>query len=391
MQQLLLEIKNGWAAYRSGKTTNKLHTVHKLVVKDVPKILESWTPTPDKYKFVGSDGQGNILRSPWFATLNTEVTTSATKGYYLVYCVSEDFKTIFLTIGFGATQFSDIYGKGKKFFEKTEQAVQNMRLNTQVLLEQNLNKSREITFQSKPALTESDDFNLKAYQSCCIYAVEYQIANLPSEDLLRTHYQEYLKLYDAMVGSLLLPDVEDYVIESLEVTSEKIEVDYLDFAPRPIKKSRGSGSPNSNSPGRRSKSAHKVGLLGEEKVYEIEKEKLSKAGRSDLANKVVLHRHQEGDRTPGWDITSYRLDGTKKFIEVKSSESKIMNEIELTPKEWKMAQELGDSYEIYLVPKVISGISEIEIINNPAELVAQSKIAISTSLYTLNFQTKISE
>ena len=103
--QALQELTTQWPEYRSRGTTNKDHPVHKLVVKNIPAILESWTPNAKKYNFVGSDDQGNILRSPWFATLNLDVTDSATKGYYLVYLLSADLKTLVLELGFGAYQF----------------------------------------------------------------------------------------------------------------------------------------------------------------------------------------------------------------------------------------------------------------------------------------------
>ena len=84
------ELSNTWESYRARKTTQKSHPVHALVVDEIPAILESWTPNSDKYKFDGSDGKGNILRTPWFAVLNLDVTDSATKGYYLVYLLSAD-------------------------------------------------------------------------------------------------------------------------------------------------------------------------------------------------------------------------------------------------------------------------------------------------------------
>ena len=70
------EVVQSWEPYRSGKTTNKENPLHKLIVDDIPAVLESWTPNKANYKFVGSDGKGNILRTPWFATLNLEVADS---------------------------------------------------------------------------------------------------------------------------------------------------------------------------------------------------------------------------------------------------------------------------------------------------------------------------
>lgn len=38
------------------------------------------------------------------------------------------------------------------------------------------------------------------------------------------------------------------------------------------------------------------------------KKALKDAGRNDLAEKVIWHQASKLDRTPGWDITSYKPD-----------------------------------------------------------------------------------
>jgi len=381
----VLQLSESWEAYRAGKTTKKDHPIHKLVVDAVPEILKSWTPNAPKYKFVGSDGQGNILRTPWFATLNLEITDSATKGYYMVYLLSSDLRTLVLEIGFGATQFEKQYGRGKKFSEALGTAVINMRVNSAHLINKALAETKSRTNLAPVILDESGDYNLGDYGKCAIYSLTYDINNLPSEADLKRDYLEYVSLYDMMSESLLLADVDSYVYESIDEQEIKSDVQLAVFEPRVFKKRKSDSSGNSNSGSRRySKKSDKVGKLGEEIVVEFEKTKLVKENRPDLADKVNWHREDTGNRTPGWDITSFDKDGRELFIEVKASEGQKISDVELTINEWIQADRNIDNnkYKVYLVSDVFSN-PVIEIIDNPAAMVKEGLLTLNVARYQL--------
>ena len=346
------ELSTTWEGYRARKTTQKSHPVHVLVVDEIPSILESWTPNSDKYKFDGSDGKGNILRTPWFAILNLEVTDSATKGYYLVYLISADMKHLVLELGFGAYQFEKQFGRGKKMFASLDTAVVNMRVNSQHLLDRSLSETRSRVNAQPVELDNSQDFHLTAYERCSIYSLVYEIGELPTENELKRDYLEFLNLYENMCTSLLLADVDSYVYESIETRNITTQPELKDFEPRKFKKRKAnSGLGNSGNQHRYSKKSDKVGKLGEEVVYDFEKKNLIDGGRADLAAKVNWHREDATNRTPGWDITSYDLEGNEIFIEVKASEGKVINEVILTKNEWAKAQDISlqNNYYIYFI------------------------------------------
>ena len=381
----ITELAQSWEAYRSGKTTSKEHPMHKLVVDEVPEVLESWTSNSTKYKFVGSDGQGNILRTPWFATLNLEVTDSATKGYYLVYLISADLKTLVLAIGFGAYQFEKQYGRGKKFFDALGTAVVNMKINSAHLVPKSLKETKTRTNIGPVLLDESGDFHLRAYEKCSIYSLSYDINNLPTEAELKRDYLEYVNLYDSMSESLLLADVDSYVYESIDENEIKSEVQLAAFEPRVFKKRNSDSGGNSNSGSRRySKKSDKVGKLGEEIVVEFEKMKLIKENRPDLAVKVIWHREDADNRTPGWDITSFDKNGQELFIEVKASEGQKISDVELTINEWIQAEKNieNNQYKVYLVSDVFSN-PIIEVIDNPALMVKKGQLTLNVARYQL--------
>ena len=359
--------------------------MHKLVVQEIPKVLETWTPNNYKYKFVGSDGQGNILRVPWFATLNQDVTDSATRGYYLVYLLSADLKTLVLEIGFGAQQFEKQYGRGKKFFEALGNAVANMKINSNHLAEKALVVTKSRTNRIPVSLDDSGDHNLRAYEKCAIYSLSYDISNLPLEEDLKRDYQEYVNLYDMMSESLLLADVDSYVYESVDTKEIKSEVQLVSFKPRTFSKRKTNADESKSGSARRySKKSDKVGKLGEEIVFEFEKKRLISEGKAELASKVIWHRDDAGNRTPGWDITSFSEKGSEIFIEVKSSETKTINDVELTINEWTQAEKNveNDRYKLYLVSDVFTN-PVIEIVENPARSVRTGELTLSVARYQL--------
>jgi hypothetical protein len=53
-------------------------------------------------------------------------------------------------------------------------------------------------------------------------------------------------------------------------------------------------------------------------VLKHERERLDSAGRSDLASKALHIAELEGDGA-GYDVRSFELDGTPRFIEVKTT------------------------------------------------------------------------
>ena len=61
-----------------------------------------------------------------------------------------------------------------------------------------------------------------------------------------------------------------------------------------------------------------LGSAGERLIFEREIELLTAADRLDLAKKVEWTSQEKGDGT-GYDIKSFRLDGSEKFIEVKTT------------------------------------------------------------------------
>ena len=385
LSDLIQELSMTWESYWTKKITNKDHRVHKIVLNEIPNLLDEWTQGSTKYIHKGSDGQGNILRTPWVASFNREVTTSATKGFYPVYLFREDMKEMVLEIGFGTTQFEEKYGRGKTFFDEMTSAVVSMQNSSQHLLRLIDPQVRNRISLSPTKLDYSQDFKLRAYEKCSIYSIKYSIQDLPTEQKLRSDYLEILKLYDAMVESLLLPSEEEFVLENIQTPEVPDDFSPTMFEPQKKKKRKKSSKSKSSIPKRFSKSADKVGKIGEEFVFEAERAKLRKMGLHDLAEKVIWHRNYAENRFPGWDITSYEKDGAEKYIEVKTSTGKKLSSIILTSNEWDKANSFIGTprYQIYLVTKVLSK-PEVQILIDPAAWVKKGTLDLQIETYVMD-------
>ena len=388
-RDLIAELVRGWDAYRAKRLVDSEDRVYEIVTADLPAVLQAWTPNFGRYKFDGGTGMGNISGAPYVATFNLDITDGAKHGYYLVYLLSADLKRLVLQIGFGVYQFEDYYGASKKMFEALEKAVENMRVNTAHLAAGELARTKDRTNAVAVQLDNGNFRLLRGYEKCSIYSLTYEIANLPSEEELAADYQEYLCLYDRMADSLLLADVDAYVYEMVDApqlfgreTSTAIEAP---FVPRQFPKRRQQpGTANEPPTRRHSKKADKVGKLGEQIVVEFERRRLMQAGRQDLAERIVWHRHHPTNRTPGWDVTSFEVSGEERLIEVKASDSKELKDVELTVSEWNQAKshEESDRYCVYLVSEVFQS-PGVQIVRNPAKLEAAGVLSVEVARYTL--------
>jgi len=91
-----------------------------------------------------------------------------------------------------------------------------------------------------------------------------------------------------------------------------------------------------------------IGDLGEKKVLAMEKDRLRKAGRRDLAKRVKHISKDLGDGA-GHDILSFEVKGTKRFIEVKSTLGALQKGFKVTLRELQFSKEQAPRFCLYRV------------------------------------------
>jgi hypothetical protein len=121
--------------------------------------------------------------------------------------------------------------------------------------------------------------------------------------------------------------------------------------------------------------------VAEEKVVELEKERLCSHKRTDLAAKV--ERVSIENASAGFDVKSFEKSGDVRFIEVKSSVgSKIA--FEWSAGEREKAEKEGEAYFIYFVPLSFTLprlTAPIIVIKNPFLLIKEGRLFESPCSY----------
>lgn len=158
----------------------------------------------EKYLITGSVGQGNWAAVPWICIFDRNITTSATRGVYIVYLLSKDGKSLYLTFNQGCTDIRNSHSK--------RETINIMR-----------EKAAQITNRiSSRGFLVSDDVNLgerltdlaEMYQRGSIFYRKYEIDSLPSEEELRDDLSKMMDIYKEYVNKFLdikwLPSLDEY-------------------------------------------------------------------------------------------------------------------------------------------------------------------------------------
>lgn len=92
----------------------------------------------------------------------------------------------------------------------------------------------------------------------------------------------------------------------------------------------------------------KIGLQGELLVLNYSHMQLINAGRHDLAEKIIHTSVVEGDGA-GYDIRSFKEDGSPLYLEVKTTKGGINSEFFISPNELAFSEEHADAYQLIRV------------------------------------------
>ena len=221
MAQQLTEILNYFLEdYIPGKNQifGKDASIYNSICDVAPqKIYETQLVDSKEYKVVGSVGQGNWAKVPWLAIFRKDITLSAQNGVYIVYLLSSDGNSLYLTLNQGVTEA----GKNSTASETIRALRENAaRISAQFnnrsfLSDENINLGNDITDLGKK------------YQKGTIFYKKYSKQNIPSEEILQDDlknmldiYQEYYdKVYKG--NSTPSPEPSPAVVE-VNMTKQKI-------------------------------------------------------------------------------------------------------------------------------------------------------------------------
>ena len=123
------------------------------------------------------------------------------------------------------------------------------------------------------------------------------------------------------------------------------------------------------------KTREQIGLAGENWVVNYERNFLSENGHNELADRVS--RISQTSIWAGFDVLSYELNSSEKYIEVKTTAlSKL--EFFLSSNELEVAKELKSKYWIYFLSEIY-GTPKLVTIQNPSAVVDTRFSLIATN------------
>jgi hypothetical protein len=135
----------------------------------------------------------------------------------------------------------------------------------------------------------------------------------------------------------------------------------------------------------RSKNFKRIGDRGEQIVLRAERKFLEDNGRKDLSE--LIKHVSEKDDSVGYDILSYNLDDSQKFIEVKSTLRRIgLSNMFLTANELEVCEN-NDNYHFYIVYEVGGSRPKIWKVKG-SDLINDINILKKPVLYKLDLKTK---
>ena len=147
-----------------------------FVRKDLPdKIYQAVNLDKTKYLITASVGQGNWATVPWVCIFDRLITTTAQKGVYIVYLLSKDTNTLYLTFNQGCTELRRTH--------KKQEVIQIMRECANEII----NSIDSHGFQTDEDINLGDGLGELAelYQKGTIFYTAYDRNNFPSEDILK--------------------------------------------------------------------------------------------------------------------------------------------------------------------------------------------------------------
>lgn len=311
----------------------------------------------------GSPGQGQWATVPWIGIFDKEISTSATRGFYIVYLFSSDMKSVYISLNQGWTFFKDTYGHNAK-----KQAKDVVKHFQNILIIKNNRMTTVPIHLLQP--TESNDL-VAGYERCNIFSIKYEADHLPTNEQMENDLIDMIAclkdIKKVLVNSHNVAESIEYILsinaksdslssDSAEKIAQKLPVAQLIETSAPsTSKEKPANSSNTSKKGRKvkydevKKSNSEVGFFGEKAVLNFEKEKLIKY--PDLAEKVEHVSVKQGDGL-GYDILSFDEEGHELFIEVKTTTQGKDAPFYISNNEVDFALKHPDNYVLYRIYNV---------------------------------------
>ncbi|CAM3165944.1 DUF3578 domain-containing protein [Leuconostoc gasicomitatum] len=301
----------------------------------------------------GSAGQGNWATVPWIGVFDAAISTSATKGFDIVYLFSPDMSSVYLSLNQGWTFFNGTYGRNAK------NNISKVSIYWQSTLANRTDRMTTKPIDLTSSLQNQNSL-VSGYELGNIFSIKYDSDNLPDNDQLLTDLKDMLFCLNEIKADLIneknLQQNIDYIlsldlnlnpllnnnnIKKIAKKLPNIELTETDSVAK-----------ESDKKGRKidydtlQKQNSMIGFLGEQIVLKYEKDKLS--DDLNLAQQIEHVSQTKGDGL-GYDILSFDSQGNEIFIEVKTTTQGKNTPFYMSSNEVSFANKHPDNYFLYRV------------------------------------------
>lgn len=195
------------------------HPLGNYVRSEVPKILYSTgIIDPEKYLITGSVGQGNWATVPWICIFDRMITTTAQKGVYIVYLLSKDTNTLYLTFNQGCTELRRTH--------KKQEVIRIMRERANEII----NSIDSHGFQTDEDINLGDGLGElgELYQKGTIFYKAYHKGAVPSEEEVLGDLRKMLDIYTEYYRQFIQNEVKTGVFDSWEIIDDTTAIKTCD-------------------------------------------------------------------------------------------------------------------------------------------------------------------
>lgn len=317
----------------------------------------------------GSMGNGNKGDFPWISVRNVNISDSITHGLYIVYLFKKDMSGFYLTLDQGITYFARTYGRKK--YEYVKKVVDYFQ-----------SHCGDEYFSKEPIdLGDTKKGSLGyGYEVTTILSKYYPSHGFNDEELIRD-LKHMMEIYDEIYRNM---DNNSYdavcqrVIDSVTprnqhmmraeeaVTVIKEALEPVDGQPYDFSKKLQEVQPYIDKSTKyreitnplirktdylkKAKRDAEIGYLGEQYIMEYERERLSRMGLEEYADKVEWQSLKSDGF--GYDIKSYDrfgLEVKEIYIEVKSTSERVDKEFPVSKGEVDASKKYKKQYFVYRV------------------------------------------
>lgn len=163
------------------------HKMGTFFRNEIPQtIYGTGIVSPATHLITGSVGQGNWANIPWICIFDKNITTTATKGVYIVYLLSKDGNSLYLTLNQGCTEIKKEAKSNKETIQilhKTADNIRNKIDHKGFIANNNINLGDNLT-----------DLGM-FYQEGTVFYKEYKKGSVPEESELREDLQNMMDIY----------------------------------------------------------------------------------------------------------------------------------------------------------------------------------------------------